>query len=358
MNESLELLRITPAFDWRVVPEAVEPADAVGGLATQVALQVAGVDELGFRQQLIAMAVRGAPRSAALGDRVCIEAVGSATARGVHRRNMVWLLAVTRALLRRRKAPDVIHVHASGLFEPLLAAIAARLILRRPVVLTLHCSALATYVVQSRRDAVVQVFTRAAERLAVRLSARTLVLTERVAGRLGRRAETMPDWVELQRFSPLANADAARVFAERYAVPTDRPVAIYVGRISREKGWPALVTLADKLADIPLHVLVCGDGDDRSALATAVREHGLESAFTFADAVSRDEVAAAMGCATLLVLPSSHEELGSVLIEAMASGLPAVAYEVGGTAEALVDGVTGTPSPVATTRRWPRRRGG
>jgi glycosyltransferase involved in cell wall biosynthesis len=43
----------------------------------------------------------------------------------------------------------------------------------------------------------------------------------------------------------------------------------------------------------------------------------------------------------VLVLPSAHEELGSVLIEAMAAGLPAVAYDAGGPSEVIEPEITG-----------------
>lgn len=344
MTEPLRLLRLTPAFDWRTVDGAGRAAEAIGGMAVQVALQVRGTAARGIDQEVITMAVRGAPSSARVGERVTVQAAGRALARGVHRRNGLWLLGVLRAM-RHHRRPDVVHVHASGLVEPLLACIGARLLLRRPVVLTLHCSALVTYVTQSRIDAVVQVFTRAAERIAVGLSARTLVLTERVATALGDRAEAMPDWVETERFARAELGDAAREFAAAHALPLDRPVALFVGRVSREKGWPVLPRLAARLAERRLHVLVCGDGDELPALAAQAGELGVADAFTFANAVPREGVAAAMACADVLVLPSAHEELGSVLIEAMAAGLPSVAYAVGGTSEAIEQDVTGLLVP-------------
>jgi len=330
------VLRITPALDWRAVhgAEAVAPRDAIGGLAAQVTRQARATAALGVDQTILGLRPAGAPDHGRLDPGVAVTAVGPAGVAGLHRRLLAWLVALLPALRRARGEVDVVHVHASGVIEPLLAALAARIVLARPVVVTLHCSAVATYVTQSRRDAAVQVLTRAAERLVIATAARTLVLTDRARRRLDHpRVRTLPDCIEAGRY---ATADGEG-FARRHGVPRDRPVALFVGRASREKGAAALAGLAERLAGRGLHVLVCGDGPELPALAAAAQA----ARFTFAGAVTADEVAAALRCADVLVLPSVHEELGSVLLEAMAAGLPAVAYAVGGVGEAIVEGVTG-----------------
>ena len=114
---------------------------------------------------------------------------------------------------------------------------------------------------------------------------------------------------------------------------------MYVGRVSAEKGWPALVELAARLPQLRLRVL--GDGPDLAALREAVRARGLEQRVTLVGAVSSARVAEELATADVLVLPSVHEELGSVLLEAMAAGVPAVAYAVGGVPEAIEHERTG-----------------
>ena len=323
MAEPLRILRITPRWDWRVLdpPVPVDPAEAIGGVSLQVR-RLAGA--IGAEQVVLARRPAGAPaRSRWRG--IEIRAVGRPGVAGVHRSHLAWLLGVARELVRDRRF-DVVHVHASGIVEPLLAALLARVVLRRPVVLTLHCSAQATYVAVSRRDEAVQVVTRAAERAAVRAAAVTLVLTRRVQEALrAPRVEVMPDVVE----PPVA--------VEPLAVPPGRPVLAYVGRTSAEKGWEDLAELHRRLDDV--HLLVCGGGPDLARLRAAVDA----SRATFTGPV--DAVGAALAAADVLVLPSRHEELGSVLLEAMAAGIPSVAYAVGGTPEAIREGETGLLVP-------------
>jgi len=340
----MRVLRITPLWDWRALdppPMLRHPEESMGGhaaqaLRTTLATAVAGVEQL-----VLAPRTPGAPRDAvvALGARV--RGVGPAGVPGVHRRNTAWLAGVVVALPGERRAGwDLVHVHASGIVEPLWAALAARSVLRVPLVLTLHHSAQATYVAHSRRDAAVQVVTRAAERAAVRRAARTLTLTSRLARRLDGdgATEAVPDGVDVPGFAREAHERAGAALRARLGIPEDAPLALYAGRISREKGWPDAVALADGIEG--LHVLLAGDGPEMDELRACRSER-----VHVAGAVEHDEVAAAMATASVLVLPSQFEELGSVLVEAMAAGLPSVAYDVGGVAEAVVPGTTGTLVP-------------
>ena len=340
------VLRIAPRLDWRAVdpPVAVAPDASLGGLAAQLRRLAAGTAALGIEQTILAPRPAGAPRRARLGPLIGVHAVGPAGLPGTHRAALGWLAGVVAALARERPRPDVVHVHASGLLEPLLAVLAARVLMRRPVVLTLHCSARATYAVQSRRDAVVQVATRAAERLAVRAASRTLVLTERTRATVGgARTEVMPDCVDTAAFTRDDGRD--RVFARRIGLDHARPLALFVGRISREKGWPALLDVVERLADRGLRLLVCGAGPESDAMQAEVARRGLADRIILAGPVEQEVVPAAFANADVLVLPSAHEELGSVLLEAMAAGVPSVAYDVGGIPEALRDGVTGVLVP-------------
>lgn len=115
--------------------------------------------------------------------------------------------------------------------------------------------------------------------------------------------------------------------------------ALYVGRLSPEKGVDTLLTAWRRLAgDVPLKIV--GGGPLAARVASAAREipfvewHGRQS---------RDEVLSAMRDALMLIVPSScYETFGVVVVEAYAVGLPVIASRQGALAEVVVDGVTGT----------------
>lgn len=342
----MRVLRITPLWDWRALdptPPLRDPGEGLGGHAAQVlGITRACARVGGIEQTVVTLRAAGGPATARLMDDVLLRGVGPGGVSGVHRRNLAWLIGVLDDLpARRRQGFDVVHVHASGIVEPLWAALAARRVLSVPLVLTLHHSAQATYVASSRRDAVVQVVTRRAERDAVRAAARTLVLTARTAERIdGDGVEIMADSLEVGAFAAHATADAGRALRGRLGIPADAPVAVFAGRLSAEKGWRDLLGL-ERVID-GLHIIVCGDGPDREPAQRLAgpRSHLLGR-------VGPHEVAAAFAAGDVHVLPSAFEELGSVLVEAMACGIPSVAYDVGGVREAVVPDVTGRLVPGA-----------
>jgi glycosyltransferase involved in cell wall biosynthesis len=78
------------------------------------------------------------------------------------------------------------------------------------------------------------------------------------------------------------------------------------------------------------------------------RELGLEANVTLLG--RRNDVAALMSCSSLLLLTSTHEGMPNVVMEAQLLGLPVVATRAGGTADLVLDGVTGSLRPIGDVR--------
>ena len=76
-----------------------------------------------------------------------------------------------------------------------------------------------------------------------------------------------------------------------------------------------------------------------------LRAAGIESLAWFAGA--RNDVPAMLRGMDCFVLPSLAEGISNTILEAMATGLPVIATEVGGNCELVVDGVTGSLVPPA-----------
>ena len=132
------------------------------------------------------------------------------------------------------------------------------------------------------------------------------------------------------------------VFTERPVRPLpETPTALFVGVLERYKNVDGLVTawrrVADRVQDARL--VVVGKGPLRAEVDGLAAE--LPDRVEVIDELSPEEVAAALDDATLLVLPSRHEGLGRVVIEAFARGRGVVASRAGGVLDLVDDGVQG-----------------
>ena len=114
--------------------------------------------------------------------------------------------------------------------------------------------------------------------------------------------------------------------------------ALYVGRVSREKGLLLLPAISDRLYKLGIEhrCIVVGDGP----LLPTLRDALPDAVFT--GALSRQAVAEAFASADCFVFPSTTDTAGNVVLEAQASGLPVIVSGSGGPRENMVAGQTGT----------------
>jgi len=122
-----------------------------------------------------------------------------------------------------------------------------------------------------------------------------------------------------------------------------------VGRLVEKKGFFILIQACGLLAQrgVPFSCHLIGSGEEEPALRALVRALGLERTVQFRGALPVEQVAAAMRTASLVVLPcvvaadGNVDALPTVLLEAMACGLPVVSTALSGIPEIVADGETG-----------------
>ncbi len=130
--------------------------------------------------------------------------------------------------------------------------------------------------------------------------------------------------------------------------------ALFVGRLSPEKGVLSMIKAWNMLADIPLKII--GDGP----LEEQVREAASGNAnIQLLGRMPHDAALALMKDASMLIFPSEwYEGFGRSVIEAFATGLPVVTSNIGSPAELVGDGLTGLhfsagdPADLAQKVRW------
>lgn len=136
--------------------------------------------------------------------------------------------------------------------------------------------------------------------------------------------------------------------------PGEPPLLLAVGRLVRKKGFHVLIEACRRLRDAgtPFHCIIVGEGPERSNLEALVRQHDLGDRVTLAGAVAQDRLRDSYYArSALLAQPCVVDEQGdqdgipTVLLEAMAIGLPVVATSISGIGEAVIHGETGLCIP-------------
>ncbi len=131
-----------------------------------------------------------------------------------------------------------------------------------------------------------------------------------------------------------------------HGVDPVRPYAIFVGRVTRQKGLPLLLRAA-LLVDRRYQLVVCAGAPDTAEIAAEVealaeRVRAERGGLVWIEGmVPRPELIHLVSGAGVFVCPSVYEPFGLVNLEAMACETAVVASRVGGIPEIVVDGETG-----------------
>lgn len=135
--------------------------------------------------------------------------------------------------------------------------------------------------------------------------------------------------VPAARLSPPAEAAVATARADIGA--NGRPVVLAVGRLAAQKGLDVLVAASALWGerDPRPRTVIAGDGPLAAQLRTQARQSGADVVLLGA----RDDVAALLAVADVVVVPSRWEARALILQEALRAGCPVVASRVGGTPE-------------------------
>ena len=144
--------------------------------------------------------------------------------------------------------------------------------------------------------------------------------------------------VDTERFAPGRRSAALRA---GWGAADGDPVLLYVGRLAAEKNVGLALRAFEALRRLRpgARMVLVGDGPVRARLEAAHPQA------CFAGTLRGDALAAAYASADVFVFPSLSDTFGNVTLEALASGLPVVAYDTAAAAEHVIPGESGLLAP-------------
>ncbi|MBU4332073.1 glycosyltransferase family 4 protein [Patescibacteria group bacterium] len=156
------------------------------------------------------------------------------------------------------------------------------------------------------------------------------------------------NFIDTSVFRP--NLELKKINREKLSINKEDFVVLCVSRMTERKGviYPllALLKIIKGNPSTPLKLVYVGDGSQKEILENKIKENNLEKKVLFLGSIAHKKLPEIYNLADILVIPSityqgKGEPQGITPLEAMASGLPAVAFATGGLPEIIKNGYNG-----------------
>ena len=320
----MRILQVCPFF-----------APHVGGVETHVEMVSRELARRGHEVTVLTSAhLKGLPETERTPEGILIRRVRSSGT--VFRTPLA--LSTGRVLRGLEPRPEVVHLHYP---PPVTSYLAARALRSSglPVCLTYHCDLFMDGPLGIALTAVYdRIFLPTTLNVARRIVVHAASYARTSRALQGRAIAVIPSLVDTQRFHPREDDQELR----RAIGAEGRSVVLFVGRLVPHKGVEDLLLAVPDLPSDAL-LVVAGDGPHRRSLEELARGRGIESRVRFVGAVSDEDLPRYHAVAAVVALPSQNrlEGFGLAIVEAMASGRPAVVADLPGVREVIEDGVDG-----------------
>lgn len=239
------------------------------------------------------------------------------------------------AALAKMPKDSVVHLEAALAFSPEVTAFICKL--RKMPYVVRH--ALDTEGHTKLRDALLRLYQRAVLTWVYRGAALVIVLTPDdiplVTGKYG---------IAWEKIRVIPNATTLTPAESHKTTPHEPFRLLFAGRVAMQKNVPLLLRSLRRFLDtyaLPVHLDIAGDGDDMPQVRRLISELSLAEHVDLKGFVHGQQLEELYESVDALVLTSTRETFGQVMLEAMTKGLPVIASNINCVRTIVADGTSG-----------------
>lgn len=169
-------------------------------------------------------------------------------------------------------------------------------------------------------------------------------IAEEVSAKIDKQSIVISYGIDLRRFSPDPERAGERTYlCKKYGLDASKPIILHVGRLDKDKNMTSLIRAAGRaLAQVDGQLLVVGDGCHRKTLEALCSELGISGRAFFPGFINQEgDLPALYRLATVFAMASLVETQGIVILEALSSSVPVVAFQATCIHELVQDSING-----------------
>lgn len=140
---------------------------------------------------------------------------------------------------------------------------------------------------------------------------------------------------------------------QEIGIPDDAFLLMSTGELNKNKNHQVIINTLFQLKNKNIHYIICGTGKLKNQLVRISKKMDMEEQIHFLD--FRNDINELLNASDCFVFPSKREGLGVAALEAIASGLPVIAFRNRGTLEYVKDGKNGFLCKKNNTKEWSKK---
>jgi glycosyltransferase involved in cell wall biosynthesis len=237
------------------------------------------------------------------------------------------------AALRSISKTQLIHAFwsASGII-----ALAVRIFRPRPVVITLWGSDKLITQIPILSKPIIRVLNTADAIVCENNNLKTFLVSKGLNSKI---ITLIRNGINFDYFQPGDSIKARKYLG----LKNDQLILLSIGSLNKNKNHTLLINAFSEIvtSKSSLHLYIIGKGEEQVGLKKQIKKLKLEQKITLLGLLDHKSISEWMKAADIFILPSRNEGTPNSLLEAMASGLPVIASQVGGIPELIQENIEG-----------------